>query len=64
MANDLTTEQEGAFDEWRKLATRAAETKAPADAAASGKAFARFHYLFTESERGPNMSPLRCESAA
>ncbi|RUW72014.1 hypothetical protein EN858_17615 [Mesorhizobium sp. M4B.F.Ca.ET.215.01.1.1] len=64
MNDDVTVEQERAFDDWCELATRAAETKALVDAVASGRAFARFHYLFIESERGANISPLRSESAA
>ncbi|RWN31772.1 hypothetical protein [Mesorhizobium sp.] len=47
MASDkMSAEQERAWLEWRDLATRAAETKAIDDCIASGKAFARFHYLF------------------
>ncbi|MER9028201.1 hypothetical protein [Mesorhizobium sp. M0674] len=45
----LTAKQDRAFCEWRDLARFAAETKTVADAIASGKAFAKFHYLFVEA---------------
>lgn len=58
MANDLNSEQEVAFDEWRALAARAAETKDFEDAIASGKAFARFHYLFVERDLRTSLSAI------
>ncbi|MER8938709.1 hypothetical protein NKH82_04275 [Mesorhizobium sp. M0915] len=45
-SNNMSAEQEHAWQEWRDLALRAAETKTVDDCIASGKAFARFHYLF------------------
>ncbi|MER8979275.1 hypothetical protein [Mesorhizobium sp. M0870] len=53
-AEQLNAEQERAFSEWRDLATRAAETKTVDDAIASGKAFARFHFLFVENTYRPS----------
>jgi hypothetical protein len=50
----MNAEQERAFLEWRDLATRAAETKTIDDAIASGKAFARFHFLFVENTYRPS----------
>ncbi|TIP49663.1 MAG: hypothetical protein E5X77_10160 [Mesorhizobium sp.] len=58
MGNDLTVEQERAFNEWRILAARAAETKDLADAAASGRAFGRFHFLFVEEGLRPSPGKL------
>lgn len=63
MANSITSEQEAAFNEWRTLAARAAETKALSDAIASGKAFARFHYLFVEREVRRDISAIRSRGA-
>ncbi|TIO14903.1 MAG: hypothetical protein E5X86_22540 [Mesorhizobium sp.] len=53
-SHNMSAEQERAWLEWRDLALRAAETKTIADATASGKAFARFHYLFVENSYRPS----------
>ncbi|MER9459699.1 hypothetical protein NKI80_07315 [Mesorhizobium sp. M0387] len=50
----LTAAQDRAFCEWRDLAQIAAETKTVDAAIASGKAFARFHYLFIENTLRPS----------
>lgn len=44
----LSSEQDRAWRDWQQFAKRAAETMTVADAIASGKAFAKFHYLFVE----------------
>lgn len=44
----LSIEQDRAWRHWQQLAKRAAETMTVDDAIASGKAFAKFHYLFVE----------------
>lgn len=53
-SDNLDQEQDRAWREWRDLALRAAETKTVDDAIASGKAFARFHYLFIERSYRPS----------
>ncbi|AZO47087.1 MAG: hypothetical protein EOS54_04365 [Mesorhizobium sp.] len=60
----ITGEQQRAFDDWRELATRAAETKALADAVASGKAFVKFHYLFIEVDFRPTATASKSKDAA
>lgn len=66
--NSLDQEQDRAWREWRDLALRAADTKTVDDCIASGKAFARFHYLFIENTNRPSEKvipfPLRADGAA
>lgn len=53
-SSNLDQEQESAFFEWRDLREKAQESGDIADATASGKAFARFHYLFIENTYRPS----------
>lgn len=53
-SSNLDQEQESAFFEWRDLREKALESGDIADATASGKAFARFHYLFVENSYRPS----------
>ncbi|MER9079938.1 hypothetical protein [Mesorhizobium sp. M0895] len=54
----MSAEQERAWQDWRDLALRAAETKTVDDCIASGKAFARFHYLFVEVDFRPSTDKI------